>query len=663
MKLNKFIALSLVCATSLLAEDVKLDTISIESTTLSDVSHEQIKSADLSDALQKAVPDISLMRRSGIANDIVLRGMRKDDINVLVDGTKTYGACPNRMDPPISHVLSSNIESITIIEGPYDVQNFGTLSGAVTMKTRKPEKDLHGELDLGYGSFNYKKVGATVSGGNDMIRLMVSGSAETSDQYKDGNGDDFDAQMRKTLPAASKSLYQDKYSDLQSYEKKTLMTKAFINPTEDQELRLSYTANRSDDVLYPSTPMDALYDNSNIYDVAYEIKNIGDLSKELELQYYASDVDHPMSTKYRVAAANPAMEMTSHLTTNTQGAKIKNTLDITGHELLIGLDGSKRNWDGSYYKNGVYTGVDSIPDAYTDNAAIFAELSKSFNDLSVKIGLRYDSTSIKTNSPLYDTNNYSALSANILTNYALNSNNTLIFGIGKSSRVPDAKELYFKMSSGMVAGNQNLDQVKNYEADLGLENKYNSFMLKTKAFYSKLYDYILYNTKSGVAQKYENIDASIYGISVSGSYFITDSVTLDAGAAYQVGRKDTLGTNQTDRDLPNITPLKGNLALTYEYMKNSYLKAETIATDAWSRYDSDGGEQAIGGWSVLNLKASHAFNKYVKLDLGVDNVFDTTYAISNTYQDLTLLSAGAGSDIMLLNEPGRYFYTNLTLTY
>ncbi|MBU0631558.1 TonB-dependent receptor [bacterium] len=661
MKLNKFITLSLVCAATLMAEEaVQLETINVDATTLSDVSHEQIKSADLADALQKAVPSIAISRRSGIANDIVLRGMRKDDINVLVDGTKTYGACPNRMDPPISHVLANNIDSINVIEGPYDVENFGTLSGAVTMKSKEPSKGLQGELDLGYGSYNYKKIGATLSGGNDLIRLMISGSAETSDQYKDGNGDDFVAQMEKSgVPAMNQ--YQTKYDSLQAYEKKTVMAKAFVNPTENQELRLSYTANRSDDILYPSSAMDAMYDNSNIYDVTYEIKKLSDLSKKLELQYYASDVDHPMSTYYRAAATGMMGAMVSHLTTNTQGAKVKNTLDVGNYELLVGLDGSKRNWNGKYSNKNGYTGVDSIPDAYTDNAALFSEISRKFDAFSFKMGVRYDSTSIKTNVSAYDTNNYNALSAYILTNYKLNANNKLVFGIGKSSRVPDAKELYFTSSSGSVAGNQDLKQVQNYEADLSLENNYDSFLLKTKLFYSKLKDYIIYNNKSTIATKYENIDASLYGLSVNGSYFFTDTVTLDGGVAYQQGRKDTLATNQTDRDLPNITPLKANLALTYEYMKNSYVKAEGIATDKWSKYDSDDGEQEIGSWSVLNLKASHEFNKYVKLDLGVDNVFDKAYAISNTYKDLTLLSGS--TDVMLLNEPGRYFYTNLTLKF
>lgn len=646
----------MICATSLMADDIKLQAIDVNSTTLSDVSHEQIQSADLANALQKTVPSIQLNRRSGIANDIILRGMRKDDINVLVDNTKTYGACPNRMDPPISHVLANNIDSISIIEGPYDVENFGTLSGLVAMQTKAPEKDLHAELDLGMGNFYYRKIGATLSGGNDLIRLMVSGSAETSDQYLDGNGDNFDAQMKNTLTTAP-SKYQTKYSDNQAYEKKTLLTKAYINPTQDQELRLSFTANRSNGVLYPSTPMDANYDNSNIYDVAYDIKNLGDFSKKLTLQYYASDVDHPMSNALRNSAM--AKLSVAHLTTNTQGIKVKNLLDLGSSQLTLGVDASKRNWDGKKYDTNTTTHVTTtstmIPNVYTDNAALFSELGHSFGALSLKAGIRYDLTEIKTSNPLNDTLNFSALSANILSTYELDANNKLTFGVGKSSRVPDAKELYI-----MTNGNKHLDQVSNYEADLGLENSYDSFMLKSKAFYSKLSNFIIYDGKVA-STNYQNIDATIYGISMNGSYFISDKLTLDSGFNYQIGRKDSFATGQTDRNLPNITPLKGNLALTYAYKKDSYVKAETIATDKWSRYDNDDGEQAVNGWSTLNLKISHAFSKNVQLDIGVDNLFNTVYAISNTYTDLTLL-AGADSK-MLLNEPGRYAYTNLTIKY
>ena len=48
----------------------------------------------------KQVEGISYVHKGAIANDVVLRGFQKDNINVLVDGVRLHGACPSRMDPP-----------------------------------------------------------------------------------------------------------------------------------------------------------------------------------------------------------------------------------------------------------------------------------------------------------------------------------------------------------------------------------------------------------------------------------------------------------------------------------------------------------------------------------------------------------------------------------
>ncbi len=45
--------------------------------------------------------------------------------------------------------------------------------------------------------------------------------------------------------------------------------------------------------------MDADYDDSDIYTLGYTIRDLGAFSKQLDLDYYYSKVDHPMSTKER----------------------------------------------------------------------------------------------------------------------------------------------------------------------------------------------------------------------------------------------------------------------------------------------------------------------------------------------------------------------------
>ncbi|MEJ2467846.1 MAG: TonB-dependent receptor plug domain-containing protein, partial [Campylobacterales bacterium] len=238
--MKKTLLISLTAAALLANEEVALETITVESSSLSDVSTEEIKSADTAEVLAKQVPSITLVRRSGIANDIILRGQKRDNINVLVDGGKIYGACPNRMDPPTSHVITSNIDSISVIEGPYDVENFGTLSGLVSVETVKPEAGVHGNLNAGVGSFGYKKVAGTVSGGNDTVRGLIGVSGEWSDQYEDGDGNTFAEQIDEAVAAGEAmgaAAFLPSERDRAAYAKKSLMAKLFVNLTDNQELR------------------------------------------------------------------------------------------------------------------------------------------------------------------------------------------------------------------------------------------------------------------------------------------------------------------------------------------------------------------------------------------------------------------------------------------
>ncbi|SFV53831.1 TonB-dependent receptor [hydrothermal vent metagenome] len=665
--MKKSITLSLLAIASLHATDIELAPIDVQSTVITEVAQNAQTSADVAAALSSSVPSIDMSRRSGIANDVFIRGQKKDNISVEVDGTKIYGACPNRMDPPISHILANQINSIQVIEGPYDVTTYGNLSGGLKIKTKKPTKDFKAQINLGFGAWNYKKFGASASGGNDFIRVIAAVSTESSDQYHDGNGDSIAQQIDKYVaknPAAAGAKFQPTYYNMPAYTKKSAMAKAFITTAKNQELRLSVTANRSDNVLYGNSKMDAIYDNSNIYSIAYNIDNISDSYKNINLEYYHSDVDHPMDNSYRMASFGVKPIMTNWLHTNLDGIKLKNKFNINSYILLIGLDGSNRKWDGHYEKNHNEfflpggKGRKSIDNALTKNAALFAKLSKAYGSLNLSVGARVDDTSITNDAN--QNNNYHSIGANLLTTYNFNKDNKLFFGMGQAYRVPDAKELYFVAPMGNEVGSNRLKDVRNQEIDLGYKTDNDNFSFKIKTFYSKLKDYIYYH--KGVPQhNYENIDATIYGGEVSGSYYVNDDMTVDMGASYKRGKKDKALAGQTNTNLADMAPLRGNIALNYEYANNSLATLETVMSKRWNKVDDDNGEQVLAGWAVVNAKVKHAVNKKFDLTVGVNNIFDVSYAQSNTYADLTLVSGGG--DVMLMNEPGRYVYTNLDFKF
>ncbi|MEA3492292.1 MAG: TonB-dependent receptor [Campylobacterota bacterium] len=678
--MKKTLYFSIVCATALFAVEADLGTIEVEgqmeTEVIKDVHGEDLQSADVADALYKESPSVSLIRRSGISNDIIVRGQVKDNINVTIDGAKVCGACPNRMDPPVSHVLSNNIDYIEINEGPFNVEDFGVLSADVRIHTIKPEKEVHGDLNLNFGSWGYQKGSFSVSGGIGKVRLLLSGSAEKGGQYKDGDGNDFVGQIDREIATGkvpASAQYQPQYQDMDAFDKKTVMGKLFWEIADNQELKLSYTGNRSDDVLYPSSKMDAIYDDSDIFNAEYTAKDLGKYSKLLEVQAYQSTVDHPMSTKYRKASAILGFEMTHSLDTKMQGAKIKNSFDINNHTITGGLDYSLRNWDGGYYKNGnplPEAKFHSIYDVDTKNMALFLEDKINLDKLIVDLGLRYDDTTVTSQNIKQQENDYSELNGYIKGTYTASESIQYFVGAGKSSRVPDAKELYWIGSMGNPIGTPDLENTVNYEIDIGTKVSYKSGTLKARAFYSMLNDYIAYNASSvkkmTVKGKetpvtwnaYENVDATLYGIEISGSYSMSESIYFDYGLAYQRGEKDQPLTGQVGTNMADIPPLKFNAAVNYDYDDTLNMRAEVIAASSWSDFDWENGEQELDAYAILNLKVTKTIADSFDITVGVDNLFDDTYAVSNTYKDLVLL-ATPGNEVMLLNEPGRYFYTNL----
>lgn len=676
---NKII-LSTIAATALVSYAQDLGTIEVKedinTKVVDQINTKEVKNADLAEALAKKSPSVTLIRRSGIANDIILRGQKRDNIKVTIDDTVVHGACPNRMDPPTSHVITNMVESVEITEGPFDVTEFGSLSGGVKVNTIKPTKELSGEIGATIGSYGYKKGSVTVSGGNDLVQALISYSKEQSDQYKDGDGNTLAEQTAKAQDPSQYGgmndvRYSDKYDDMKAYEKESLMAKVNLNIADNQEIALSATKNESDNILYPSSGMDALYDDSDLYSLQYTAKNLGDFSKKLDIKVYKTEVDHPMSIDYRVkndffkngnAMQQRMAGMTNHLTTNTRGLKLQNSFDAIGRNFNIGIDTSKRNWDGNYYSDLQDHIGKSIDDTDTTNKAIFLECTNPITDnAKIQVGVRYDSTDIET-AGNNDDQDYNGLSGNIRGTYNIN-NTTLFAGVGQAYRVPDARELYFnsfRNNTLISTGNEDLDQTRNREIDLGIEQKYTSGSIKVKTFYSKLKNYIYFNNdRASLNDAFENIDATIYGVELSGAYYLNDQFTLDAGYTYKRGKKDKALDGQTDTDLADITPAKLTIGLTYDYNDHTYAMVEFAHVSSWNNFDSDNGEQAIAAHNVVNIKAQTTIANNFEITAGIDNLFDETYAVSNTYRDLTLLSDITTDEVMLLNEPGRYAYISL----
>jgi len=361
-----------------------------------------------------------------------------------------------------------------------------------------------------------------------------------------------------------------------------------------------------------------------------------------------------------------------------KGAKIENSFTLAGIHTTFGLDASKRNWIATKGPETNSTRNYMLPDVDTENLAFYATASKTISNIDISGGFRYDDTTINPNKSLQDNasnsatyfsslsdKNYNNISANLMLKYNISSMTNLFIGAGQSIRVPDAKELYVVntnaagtliTNSATSGGNQNLNESINREIDLGFENTTGNFHLKTTLFYSDLKDYIY-----AYDSTWANIDAKIYGGDISADYLLNNEWRIESGVAYQKGVKKNPGQiGDTDKDLAEIPPFKGRLALVMDDSIN-YLMAEVIAADNQT-IDSDNNEKEIAGYGILNLKYGYDFRNGFSLMTGINNFFNRTYAVNNSYIGNQLIGFN-GTDPLVLNEPGRNFYATVSYKF
>ena len=688
--MKKISLLSVAAIAALATEPVTIQKITIEAQSAKSdgknvASDDMVKfsrQSDLGEMLSNTLPEITLVRNSGVGNDIILRGLRKDNINVTIDDAKVCGACPNRMDPPAMHVSSAQIAAVEVQEGPFDVTQFGSLGGKINVVTKDPSKGLHGEIAATLGSFDYRKLSTTLEGGNDSIQAVVGFSRETSGQYKDGEGHTLTEQT-DALATMTGQKYADTYSDMNAYERNNYWNKIVGNIGDYQKLTLSYFGDRGDDVLYPRYKMDAQKDDTDMFNLKYQLFNLSALSDELKIEAYHSKVEHIMGTDFRRSATTPTATMVAPVDATIKGASIENTLTLAGTSVSVGIDSSIRNWDGTKGTKVDPSKYILIPDVDTKNIALYAKASKSIGKYDLSAGARYDDTTIDPKQSLasndavnanylngIEDRDYSNVSANVLAKYHYTENTNVFMGLGQSIRVPDAKELYWvtvntagtaNINSATNGGNDNLKATKNREIDLGAEYTAGNFHIKGTAFYSDLKDFI-YQYKTGASTNtWGNIDARIVGFDVQADYIMNNEWRIESGAAYQKGtKKDPDALGQTDKDLAEIPPMKGRIALVFDD-SSDYAMAEWLGARCQT-IDSDNGEKEVAGYGILNLKYGHDFQNGFSLMVGVNNFFDRTYAVNNGYIGNELIT-GDNIDPLVLNEPGRNFYTTLSYKF
>ena len=633
---------------------------------------------DISQILSKSYPEINVIRKGATANDVNIRGLDKENINIIIDNSRIYNACPNRMDPPIFHVKKSEIQEINIIEGAFDVETGNSLGGTVYIKTKEPEfNNLNGDFNLTVGSFSYFDSSLKINGGNKNIGVLVGIEKSYSKVYKTGEGKYF------TEYLTGKSAYKQNKIDGTAFDinHSWIKIKAILN--NENELAVNYRYDYSQNILYPYLKMDAMSDMTNSLDINFTNKPLS-----LEISTYYNLVKHDMQDRYRISSLNSAngydWSMRTYAKTETKGFKITKVNKFGTTKLKTGIEGYIRNWKANNtiaLKSKIFNNSGMIPDVDLKNVGIFIKGLKRIGKTDINIGIRYDIFSSKStisrlgadNRNLFQTyyglNNLNEnkdfyISGNILFKHQFSKNLSIYLGYGHSVRVPSPEERYIAIKKPDKPkdvpdwiGNPNLKPTKNDEIDIGFNINTRKVYIKADVFYNKLKDFIYLNTikkDNLTAQSYKNIDASIYGSSINAYIFFNDNFRIETGVAYQRGIK--INGNYKDKDLAEIPPLKFKLAL--EYNKDNFTGIiENIYSKGQKHTDSTLKEVNTSPYYVVNIKGIWKIKNKLSFNLGIDNLFNNMY-----YTHLSYLRNpfATGSKVP---EIARFIYMNFTYEF
>jgi outer membrane receptor protein involved in Fe transport len=207
---------------------------------------------DLGEALA-AIPGLWPLRKGGIANDIVMRGLQSRDLSVVVDGDRVYGACSNHMDPPPFHVDFGEVERVEVAKGPFDVRYHGSLGGLIDVVTRDPDEGFHFAPAVSLGSFAYVNPSLTASWGGPHVSPLAGVSWRGSRADRDGSGGRF----------AEPASYRAEAAGDRAFAAASAWGRAKYSFSVDTTVEASYTRQQADKVFYPYLQMDAVYDDTD----------------------------------------------------------------------------------------------------------------------------------------------------------------------------------------------------------------------------------------------------------------------------------------------------------------------------------------------------------------------------------------------------------------
>lgn len=671
--MKSFTLLSVAAIAALAADPVVIPKITLEDTEQTDITARQLsasKSSRMSGdvaAILNDIPGVDTYQTGGRASLPVIQGLADDRIKISIDGVNITSACPNHMNPALSYIDTSKIESIEVMAGITPVSEGGdSIAGTIKVRSKDPlfapkagDVIISGELSGFYRS-NAQSRGASISAtaANDKISVNYSGFAEKADNYKNGNGKEVKA-----------TRYQ---------QQNHAATIAYKLSTEDS-VTLKVTQTNADYIGFPNQYMDMLGNESTSGNLIYKGR-IGGVF--VDANAYMQKTDHYMNKiiEDRWSGTGNIPNMPMYTEAKESGGNLKFTLPYSSEQTFkFGADYNRYRlndwWPADTVNNmpGMSPGTFlSVNNGKRDRLGIFAESLSQWNEkLSSVIGIRYDRVMMDTDDVVgYNTttnnpadaayfnardhkktdNNYGLTASG---KYEYNDLTDIELGFARKTRSPNIYERFawagmsgtytnpIRMDMRMInwfgdangyAGNLELNpEVANtISATLSLHDRtQKEWGLKLTPYYTKVNDYIdirLVNTNGGINYfQFINADAHLFGADLSGHGVLSD--TADNGKVILKGSLGyTRGFRESGGSLYHMMPLHAKVSL--DRINGAWSNGIDVQmVNDKKNVDTLRKEPMTPGYALVDLRTGYAWSKQLHMDFSITNLFNHAYAL------------------------------------
>ncbi|WP_298290116.1 TonB-dependent receptor [Novosphingobium sp.] len=593
-------------------------------------------------------PGAALIDNGALSGQVQLRGLFGERILLRINGQRFASGGPNAMDPVMHYAPAALIDRVEIARGISPVRDGPGLGGGINTVLKHvtfgdgPELAPQADLTAQYRSVDDSvAAGGMIGLASESLRLGLIASKEKGDDTRFPGG-----------RIASTSFDRAVYGVQAGFK------------TGSSELSFEYRRQETGRSGNPPFAMDIVYFHTDFVRLGFE----GDLASDVRLEAHANfaGVSHRMNNFSLRPAPAVAMQRQSDTYADTFTADVALRFGSAEQNLRIGADFELGDRGYVLYNPAVPAFfIHPLDRARAESFGGFAEWRAGFGAIEAELGARVDRHSASTAAPrtgpgvpagptnlalafgradrAWEGTTWDAS----LRLWAQSGTLTPRLTLARKTRVPSLIERFSwlptEASGGLADGNiyvgdVNLKPETALIAEAGVDWQGETAYARPVVYYRRIDDFIQgvpFDSTPGVINspvemvsaangdatplRFANADAEIWGADVAFGARLAGPLRVDGVASWVQGKRRDLADN-----LYRMAPANGRIALTWEAPSWS-VSAEAQGTAAQNRVSASNSEVRTPGYVLASLYGHWIVREGLRVDAGVENLFDKRY--------------------------------------